>query len=303
MAILFISFYFLYVKAPQEFPLQTVVKIKENSGLNQIAEELERQKVVRSAFWFRIAVIVSSGDKGVLAGEYLFKEKIGVFAVASRLTRGAFGMAPVKVTFPEGLTAKQMGVVLSDKLLDFNSLSFETLAKPKEGYLFPDTYLFQPNATPAEVVAILEANFEEKIKSIDGRIRNFKKPLKDVVTMASILEAEARTSETRKIISGILWKRLSIGMPLQVDAPFQYAIGKNTFQLTLNDLKVDSPYNTYKYKGLPPTPIGNPGLAALSDAVTPEKSAYFYYLSDVRGNMHYAVTHEEHVLNKEKYLK
>jgi UPF0755 protein len=121
--------------------------------------------------------------------------------------------------------------------------------------------------------------------------------------MASILEAEARTTETRKIISGILWKRMEIGMPLQVDAPFQYIIGKNTFQLTTNDLKFDSPYNTYKYKGLPPGPIGNPGLDAISATVNPIKTNYLYYLSDVRGNMHYAKTFAEHVINKEKYLK
>ena len=301
--VLSLSFYFLCVRAPKEFPVQKMLAVRHNASLNEIAGDLYQQKIIQSPFWFKVAVIAGAGDKGVRAGEYLFKTRIGVFAIASRLTEGAFGVAPVKVTLPEGLTAKQMGAILSNQLIDFDVVTFETLAKAKEGYLFPDTYLLPPNATPAEVVAILEANFEDKMKSIEGLIKNFKEPIKDVVIMASILEAEARTSETRKIISGILWKRLSIGMPLQVDAPFQYAIGKNTFQLTLNDLKFDSPYNTYKYKGLPPTAIGNPGLAALSDAVTPEKSTYFYYLSDVRGNMHYAVTHEEHVLNKEKYLK
>lgn len=297
------AFYILYCRAPKEFHARTIITVRNNSGLNEIAQTLAEQKVIKSPFWFRALVILMSGQAGVQAGDYYFEKPAGIFGVSSRLTHGAFGLTPVRVTFPEGMTVTQMATILRDQLIDFDSEAFIRSAKPKEGYLFPDTYLFLPNANPQTIVSTLENNFDAKIKTIDGAIKSFKKPLKDVVVMASILEAEARTTETRETISGILWKRLGLGMPLQVDAPFQYIIGKNTFQLTLDDLKFDSPYNTYKYKGLPPTAIGNPGIDALTAAVTPTKSPYFFYLSDVRGNMHYTKTYEEHLANKERYLK
>ncbi|MES2088106.1 MAG: endolytic transglycosylase MltG [Patescibacteria group bacterium] len=296
------SVYFLYIQSPTNFVTPAIVNVKENASLNEIAQSLYSQKVVKSAFAFRTGVIAKAGEKGVHSGDYLFKNPANLFTVISRLTKGDYQLTPVKVLFPEGVTVSQMSVILSDKLIDFDSEAFIRLGKPLEGYLFPDTYLFLPNAKPLDVIDVLKENFDSKIKTVDDLIKKFKKPVKDVVIMASILEAEARTKETRQIISGILWKRLSLGMLLQVDAPFQYIIGKNTFQLTTADLKFDSPYNTYKYKGLPPGPIGNPGLEAIIDAVTPQKTSYFYYLSDVRGNMHYAKTYEEHLLNKERFL-
>lgn len=293
----------MYVESPKTFPVKTIVPVIGNAGLNGIANSLYVQHVISSPFVFRGIVIIMHGERSVMAGDYFFEKPANVFEVASRLSAGIFGLTPVKITFPEGSTSRQMSVLLENQLFDFNANEFLEMTKTMEGYLFPDTYQFSPNAKVPEVVDIFKKNFDQKVASIDTSIKSFKKPLKDIVIMASILEAEARTTETRKVISGILWKRLEIGMPLQVDAPFQYIIGKNTFQLTLNDLKFDSPYNTYKYKGLPPTGIGNAGLDSLLSAVTPTKSSYLFYLSDIHGDMHYAKTFEEHVSNKEKYLK
>jgi UPF0755 protein len=131
----------------------------------------------------------------------------------------------------------------------------------------------------------------------------FGKPEGDIIKMASIVEEEGRTMETREIIAGILWKRISIKMPLQVDSSFKYINGKTTATLTTEDLKIDSPYNSYTNRGLPPTPISNPGLAAIRATINPIKTPYLYFLSDKNGNMHYAITFEEHVENKLKYLK
>ncbi|MCR4306594.1 MAG: endolytic transglycosylase MltG, partial [Candidatus Yonathbacteria bacterium] len=124
----------------------------------------------------------------------------------------------------------------------------------------------------------------------------------EVITMASIIEKEAITSTDKRLVSGILWKRIDIGMPLQVDAPFAYAIGKNTFQLTLDDLAVDSPYNTYKNQGLPAGPIANPGMESILAALEPEKSSYLFYLSDRKSIIHYSATFEEHKRNKSLFL-
>jgi UPF0755 protein len=122
--------------------------------------------------------------------------------------------------------------------------------------------------------------------------------------MASIIEEEARTEETRRTIAGILWKRLDNGWPLQVDAAFAFVNGKKkSSELTVEDLAIKSPYNTYANKGLPPTPISNPGLDAISATIRPIATKYYFYLSDDDGNMHYAVTNAEHEANKAKYLE
>ena len=122
--------------------------------------------------------------------------------------------------------------------------------------------------------------------------------------MASLIEEEARTEETRRIIAGILWKRLDKGMLLQVDSAFAFVNGeKDSKDLSLDDLKIESPYNTYLHKGLTPTPISNPGLDAIKATVEPIATKYYFYLSDDDGNMHYAVTHDEHVANKFIYLR
>ena len=120
--------------------------------------------------------------------------------------------------------------------------------------------------------------------------------------MASLLEEEARTTRSRQIISGILWKRIERGMRLQVDAVFPYILGKNTFELTLDDLAVDSPYNTYRYAGLPLGPISNPGLDSLRAALHPVQTPYLYYLSDKNGVFHWSRTYEEHLKKKKLYL-
>ena len=144
--------------------------------------------------------------------------------------------------------------------------------------------------------------FERRLAPLAKRIADFGKPLHDVLTMASLVEGEARTREARRHIAGILWHRVELGMPLQVDAVFPYILGKNTYEVTTEDLRVDSPYNTYRYTGLPPGPINNPSLDAITAALNPTPSNYLYYLSDKEGIMHYATTHEEHLINRAKYL-
>ena len=124
----------------------------------------------------------------------------------------------------------------------------------------------------------------------------------DIVTMASILEKEAKNTRDRKMIAGVLWNRLDRGMLLQVDAVFLYTIGRTTFDLTMKDLASDSPYNTYRYKGLPPTPIGSPSLDSLVAAMTPTKSDYLFYLADNDHVTHYSKTYREHLRKKRLYL-
>ena len=172
-----------------------------------------------------------------------------------------------------------------------------------EGYLFPDTYFLSPNIKAGDLILMMRENFARQIQPFEGDILKSKRTLNDIVIMASIIEKEANGSlETKRIVSGILWKRLSLKMPLQVDAPFVYYNGKNSYTLTKEDLAKDNPYNTYINKGLPPTPISNPGIDSLRAAIAPTQTSYLYFLSDKKGNVYYAKTFAEHQKNRELYL-
>lgn len=199
----------------------------------------------------------------------------------------------VTVTIPEGYNVRQTGEMF-EKLGMFSKDEFVKIAQKEEGYLFPDTYRFYKTAKTEDVVAKMKDNFNKKVVPETSP---------EVIIMASLLEEEVKSMDDRKIVAGILWKRLDRGMGLNVDAALTYVLGKASRELTAEDLKYDSPYNTYKYRGLPPTPISNPGLDAISAAQNPTQSLNFYYLTDKEGKTHYAATLEEHALNKWKYLR
>jgi len=296
-------FYLSLWRAPSDFPVHSIVRVESGESLQVTTQKFTALRMIRSPFIFRSLVILLGGEKKVTAGDYLLTIKESPLTLAWRIIEGRLGMEPVKVTVPEGLNVSEISGILSKNLISFDVKTFEALAKEKEGYLFPDTYFFPPTAKPEDVMSRMQENFIEKIKSIQQDIELFGKSEKDVVTMASILEGEARDTESRRIVAGILWRRMSIGMPLQVDATFKYINGKNSFNLTYADLKIESPYNTYVVKGLPPTPINNPGINALLAAVTPIKTDYLYFLTGDDGKMYYAKTFEAHKINKAKYLK
>ena len=191
-------------------------------------------------------------------------------------------------------------VVSSEQLFDKEEFLMRT--KEKEGYLFPDTYYFLPSSTTSEVVFVLEHTFWEKMELIQEEILSSDKTLSDIITMASIIEAEASAEQDRRLVSGILWKRLDIGMPLQVDVTFRYINGKTSADLSLDDLEEESPYNTYVNKGLPPTPISSPSLESIVAAIHPVESAYLYFLADSDNVVHYSEDFEEHKRKKALYI-
>ncbi len=301
--------YLQFVRPPEQFPLDKLVTIPEGTSLLDTAALLQKQSVVRSPLMLRIVVYALGHQRNVQAGDYSFKEPKTVFEVAKIISYGAYGLEQYHIRVPEGSTVKQMAVIYGAVLERFDKEHFIAEAEPLEGFLFPDTYYFQQNVNEDTVLQTMKAKFDDKMKTVVSGTTTLAELVDrsghsvfEIVTMASILEREAPPGADRKVISGILWRRLKIGMALQVDVTFLYTLGKGTFQLTTKDLKTDNPYNTYTNKGLPPGPIGSPSLDSLIAAVTPTKSNYLYFLADHSGITHYCKDYACQVANKDTYF-
>lgn len=291
-----------FILPPHNFPAQNSIEINEGLTLSGTAQFLKEKHIVKSETIFKAIVFALGGEYGVRSGEYFFAKPISAITLASRITRGDFGFESVKITFPEGSTIEEMSLIADKRLPKFDSTEFALLTEGKEGFLFPDTYMFYTNTKTASVVKALDENFKVKTATLKRSAEKLGKDFRDIVIMASIIEEEARKEEDRRIISGILWKRISIGMALQVDAPFIYSVGRNTYELTRADLRAPSPYNTYQNRGLPVGPISNPGLDALDAALYPKESPYLFYLSDKNGTVYYGKDFEEHKKNIQLHL-
>jgi UPF0755 protein len=262
---------------------------------------LREDHLIRSALLFRVLYRLMPGTHGVQAGDYEFSHPVGEFTVAWNLAHGI--TSTVSVTLPEGFTARQMGAAFKKAEPGFDEQTFISLAQPHEGYLFPDTYYVSVALTPQYAVDMLERNAEDHLSIYQDAIAASGHTEREIITMASLLEGEGKTLEDKRIIAGILWHRIAIGMPLQVDAPFGYIYGLTGYTPTAADLKSNSGYNTYRYKGLPQTPINNPGDVSIRAALTPTKTDYVYYLTGSDGTMHYAKTFAEHIENQKRYLQ
>jgi len=197
------------------------------------------------------------------------------------LSFGIHNVEPIKITLREGVTNQEIVDILNSKLKSFHKELFLNKAKDKQGYLFPDTYFFYPLTTTDEIFNTLSDNFIRRTKILNSEINQSGKKLSDIVTMASIVEKESHGKDDAQLISGVLWHRIRVGMPLQVD--------------------VDK--STYTAVGLPSHPISNPGLFSIEASLRPIDSSYLYYLHDKNGVVHFAVTFAEHKKNINRYLK
>lgn len=296
----FVSYYILV--PPLAFPSGTIFEVPDGATLSETAHILEEKGIVRSSFALRVYIALVKNDRPIISGFYLLPERESLSMIAERIVVGEYRINRVKILIPEGFDVWNLTKALTSAMPTFDGEKFLSIAQKDEGYLFPDTYFFFTTVTPEEAVTKMRVNFDEKTKTIAGKLAASGRSLSDIVIMASIIERETVTPEDRRIVSGILWKRIKLKMPLQVDAAFNYVNGKSTYDLTLNDLQIDSRYNTYKYKGLPPGPIANPGLDTILAALEPTETPYLYYLSAKDGTMHYAKNFEEHKKNKLKYL-
>lgn len=315
-------FYLADKEADQE--LSDIV-VAEGESFSSVADRLEEQGVVWSSFWFRVYGKISGRADQVQVGNHTLVVHDSYADNLKRLTETEVSNE-VQVTIPEGYTIKQMGELLATKGLvtveawDAATNMFSPLVnhsfvvaaqKPEhvdlEGYLFPDTYRFAVDATAEQIAEIMIDTMEKRVDSLGDR-----RPTGDaegmtmheILTLASIVEREVRQPETMKNVADIFLKRLDIGMALQADSTVNYIIGGDKPSITLEQRdNTESPYNTYKYPGLPPGPISNPGVNAIEAVLHPIHNDYFYFLTTDSGDIYYAVTHDQHVQNKNRYLR
>jgi UPF0755 protein len=298
-------------------------QIKSGEHWRQVTDELQAAGVIRSAWFFRLAAKIW-GQQPILAASYEFKPGMTMSDIYDAITKGLALSNDNEVTLVEGWTMRQMGDELqkqgvldsSDDFVIAASQNIQRLAVeypfikdiPKagtlEGYLFPDTYRFYPESKSDAVIKRLLDNFHQHISADDlKKIAASGRTLHEVVILASIVEREVRHPEDMKTVAGIFMNRLEAGIALQADSTVNYITNSGRDRSTNEDITIDSPYNTYKYRGLPPGPISNPGDAALQAAINPADTNYLYFLTDDQGQVHYATTLDGHQQNRAKYLK
>lgn len=298
--------------------------VESGQTVQEIGQSLIDQDIIKSEFMFKLYLYLKGQQTDVQAGTYNL-ESMNIIELTKKFVSGQTGNE-VTLKFIEGWTLKEMSDYLSEQKLTnclvCGSTSFLNLTKvgnfksvysflddvseeSLEGFIFPDTYRVYRDSSTSDIIQKALDNFEDKLTSaLQTEITAQGKELYNIIKVASIIEMEVPNEEDRKIVSGILWKRLDDDMLLQVDSSLKYVIGKKDRNaLTFKELETDSPYNTYKYKGLPPTPISNPGESAIRAAIYPKDSNYWYYLSTDEGETIFSETGEEHEANVEKYLK
>lgn len=290
-------------RAPADFISGTVVSIPSGASTKDAGNILAAAQVVRSSSLFQAVVTSLMNRKGVIAGDFQFDKKMNVVGVARMLTRGNFGGTQIKITIPEGSSNREVAKIIAQVIPGWNTEEFLAKVKDKEGFLFPETYIVFKSITVDAMIELLKNEYEKKIGPLRTDIAVSGKTENQIIIMASLLEKEAKNATEAKVVAGILWTRIRAGLPLQVDAPFLYVLGKTSEQLKISDLQKDGPYNTYTRKGLPVGPIGNPGVAMIKAAIYPQASPYLYYLHGNDGVIRYAKTYDEHLANKKKYLK
>lgn len=305
--------------------VRRTIRVPSGSSVSAIAEILEEEGMIRSSAAFRVFLKFSHPDAVFQAGSVVLRPSMTPTELVEVLSTGV-GEEMI-VTIPEGFTVKDIDVLLTDKKLiqagelvrcatacDFSSFDFLPFTKKSslakrggllEGYLYPDTYFVLADDFEAKffLERLLMTFHRRVLDRFDVKLKRSDRSLHEIITMASLVEKETRTDDERRIVSGVLWKRFNAGRGLDVDAATRYILEKSTSALTSKDLNSPSLYNTRKFRGLPPGPIASPGIKSIEAALHPQESEYWYYLHGKDGKIRYAITNEEHNVNKYKYLK
>ncbi|HEY5350660.1 MAG TPA: endolytic transglycosylase MltG [Candidatus Lustribacter sp.] len=286
--------------------------VPRGATLGQVAAGLAGAGILAHPLAFRILARLRDEEAGVQSGQFRFPAHQTSDEILRRLVTGAADA--LWVTFPEGFTVRQIGARLASRSLA-DPVAFDryaartrlqvdgTWTRSLEGFLFPSTYLVPVGAAPGRIARILtDQFFRELPANAASKARALGLDVPQVITIASLIEREAQADDERSLMAGVYYNRLRAGMPLEVDATIEYVFPEHHTVITRRDLEIDSPYNTYRHTGLPPTPIANPGKASIDAAFAPVHSQYLYYVYKGNGHHAFAKTLEEHNANVERYL-
>ncbi len=279
-----------------------VIELPYGTSITKSSQILEDSGVIRSNEAYLILSKIIH-PTGVVAGRYSFSGKVSIFSVLYNTSHGLFGREQTKLTIPEGFTVNQIIKRIENLFPNIDKQILAQNLNSKEGYIFPETYFFDKDVTAEYLTNYLITESDKKLQKILGTKDTTTTAVKNKIIIASLLESEGRTKEERHMIAGIINNRIVKDMPLQLDATITYLTGRDSSEITLKDLKINSPYNTYLYKGLPEGPISNPGEESLFAAMNPTTNSFLYYLHAPDGEIYYAKTYTEHLKNKNKYLK
>lgn len=328
-----IIFSWMIFVPPSEDATEKFFVIEKGEGVNEISQHLKEQNFIKNKLFFETYVWLKKMQSDFKAGEHKLRQNMRVWEIAPVLTaisetnerdikilEGWNNTEIANYLEQEGVVSKDIFLATADNyesgIENYEFLSDRPASATLEGYLFPDTYRIY-REFPAEflngedkeiavakhIIKKMLDNFDKKLSAdLRAEIAKQKKNIFEILTMASIIEKEAR-GEDMAMAADIFWRRIDEGIALQSDATVNYATGKYETQPSLDDLKINSPYNTYKYRGLPEGPIGNPGLAAIRAAIYPKANDYWYFLHTKDGQTIYSRNFEEHKANKVKYLQ
>lgn len=284
------------------------VTIPRGANLDKIAAILKKNRIITNETTFKIMAKLQHKDKKLKSGIYKLKKFSSTKDVINILSEGK--SENIKITIPEGFTLEQIYPILKSKFgiskTDYTNYTHDrTILKhyriqgsSLEGYMFPDTYLFNASATLDEIVKIFLNRFNDVFTEESIKYWHIlRRPRYKIIIMASLIQAEARYKSEMPLIASVYYNRLRKGYRLECDPTVIYALGKHKNRLTYKDLKIDSPYNTYKYYGLPPGPICNPGRDAIDAAMSPARTKYLYFVADINGHHLFAKSLKEHNKN------
>lgn len=313
----FMAGYSIAVKKPLKIDDSEVITVEEGDTFYSVLNKLSDEGKLRNSFFIKLHLKLAKSNLDLLQGRYLLQKDMSVDEIVNTLT-SASTYSLRAVTIPEGYTIEDIAEKLAeDKICSSEEFikavknyplpSFVKADQNKrynlEGYLFPDTYLFEEEVEASDIVKAMVSRFEEMLKEISEsqNVKLKEDEIDDIVTVASMIEKEAVVSDERKIIASVIYNRLRIDMPLQIDATVIYAQGYHKEVVYTSDLEIDSPYNTYMYKGLPIGPIANPGKESLIAAISPAETNYLYYLLQGE-NTHYFTDNYDDFLAKREEL-
>lgn len=296
-----------------------IMAVTQGMNASQIAQELERRQLIRNAWAFRFLASQQKADSKLYAGDYLLSAEMSPSEMIQKLISGP-EVAAIRITIPEGYTTAQIMDNLVSKGIGTKEEYKKIIAEDPfgyaflqgiptgetrlDGFLFPDTYFVDKKTSPHTIVDMMLSRFEKEVTpAVQTRLKEMNVSLRDWVTLASIVEKETGNEADRPIVAGVFLNRLKIDMPLQSDATVAYVLGTTKYIHSLEDIKVQSPYNTYINKGLPPGPIASPGHASLDAVVNSTKTDYLYFVAKKDGSSVFAKTHEEQLRNQKKYLE